>query len=217
MPVYQLRRDKIDRSFLFIHIPKTGGTAIERYFVSLGLANFFDPASYAPIRSVLKVPPAHFDYEMCDKLFLLDRIYSFAIVRHPVSRMISEYRWAIQKSSLPEAIARYNFSEYLDFAFAEYEKDANFLAGHLKPQRQFVGPKVSRVFRYETGLNAIVTDVFKDTGLKPGGKIEVPRLNASDRLPVTVTERDLEMIYRLYAEDFTQFGYKLDIPDPDAT
>ena len=210
MPIYQLKKDSKDISFLFIHIPKTGGTAIEDYFSSLGLTSYYDPKSYRPIRPYHRIPLAHLDYEMSDKLFNLDVFYSFAIVRNPIQRLISEYRWAIQKSTLPDEVKKYSFSEFIDFAFEEYSKDENFLAGHFKPQRRFVGSKVSKVFKYESGLNTIITDVFRDTGLKISGTISVPIINSSAKLPVKISEPDLALIRKLYADDFSQFGYNYD-------
>lgn len=215
MPLYQLKQDTIDRNFLFIHIPKTGGTAIENYFRSVGLSSFFDPASYRMIRPFLKIPPAHFDYQMCERLFLLEKLYSFAVVRNPFQRMISEYKWAIRNSTLPDRVKQFSFSEFVDFAFERYEQDENFLAGHLKPQRMFIGNRLSKIFKYEQGLNAIVASVFADTGLRPGGTIDIPVVNSSGRLPVKVKEADVVAIRRIYAEDFSLFGYSSDLPELD--
>lgn len=213
MPLYNLKRESVDKTFLFIHIPKTGGTAIESYFTSLGLTGFNDPMSYRAIRPFLKIPPTHFDYELCDKLFRLDRLYSFAIVRNPVQRFISEYRWAIEKSSLPENVKKYSVSDFIKYSFEMYERDENFLAGHLKPQRRFVGSKLSKSFKYEVGLNSIVTEVFRDTGLKPLGKIEIPVINRSSNKSVCLKDTDIEAIYRMYSDDFTLFGYSPDNPE----
>ena len=213
MPLYQLKRDTIDKTFLFIHIPKTGGTAIEKYFKAVGLSSFYDPASYRVIRPFLKIPPAHYDYEICERLFRLEAIYSFAIVRNPLHRMISEYRWAVSNSTLPDSIKKYTFSEFVDFALGKYQQDENFLAGHLKPQRMFVGKNLTKIFKYEQGLNAIVASVFADTGLKPGGAIEIPLVNKSVRLPVKIKDPDVVAIRNMYAGDFELFGYSSDLSD----
>lgn len=210
MPLYQVKRGSIDRVLLFVHVPKTGGTAIENYFSSLGLLSFYDPMSYRAVRPFLRIPPTHFDYEMCDRLFRMERLYSFAIVRNPIDRMISEYRWAVQKSNLPDDVRKFSFSEFLGFAFDRYQKDENFLAGHLKPQRRFVGSKLSKVFKYESGLNTIVTEVFRDNGLELAGEIDIPFVNSSKTHPVRITDADIESIHRMYSEDFRLFGYSPD-------
>ena len=99
MPLYQLRKGKTEKTVLFIHVPKTGGTAIETYFRAIGFAGYFDPPTYMPVRPYLKVPPTHYDYGVLKRLYNLDALYSFAVVRHPVRRMVSEYRWALEKST----------------------------------------------------------------------------------------------------------------------
>lgn len=216
MPLYQFKKDSMERTLLFIHVPKTGGTAIEDYFRSLGLSCFYDPISYRAIRPLLKIPPAHYDYNMYDQIFRLDRMYSFAIVRNPIHRMISEYRWAVQKSNLPDNVKRYSFSDFLKFAFEGYGKDQNFLAGHLKPQNRFIGSKLSKSFKYESGLNSIVAEVFRDNGLKPQRGIHIPVSNRSGNQPVHLNDADVEAIHRVYSEDFELFGYSRDIPKHDA-
>ena len=101
MPLYQYRKNDIEKTFLFIHVPKTGGTAVETFFRGIGLTGYFDPPTYMPVRPYLTVPPAHYDYAVLRRLFNLDELYSFAIVRDPVKRMISQYKWSIEKSSAP--------------------------------------------------------------------------------------------------------------------
>ena len=36
MPLYQLRKGETEKTVLFIHVPKTGGTAIETYLRAIG-------------------------------------------------------------------------------------------------------------------------------------------------------------------------------------
>jgi hypothetical protein len=208
MPIYHFRKDGLESAFFFVHIPKTGGTAIESYFRSLGLSGFFDPYSYMQIRRILRVPPAHYDYEVCDRLFRLDRMYSFAIVRDPIDRMISEYRWAIERSSISSSLKKLSFSEFLRYALGKYRQDEDFLAGHLKPQSCFVGKRITRVFRYEDGLNKIVTEVLRDVGIPSVGDVNVPKVNTSGRAPVVLSDDDVAFIHETYADDYRKFGYK---------
>jgi hypothetical protein len=216
MPLYQYRRESEEKTFLFIHVPKTGGTAIEDYFRNIGLASFYDPQSYRQIRPYLKLPPAHFDYEMCDRLFHLGRFYSFAIVRNPLHRMISEYKWAIHKTNLPDHVKKYSFSEFVEYAQAKYQEDENFLAGHLKPQHRFTGVKISKVFKYERGLSNIIKEVFRDVGLRINGNVSIPVINKSDDVQVKLADRDIGIIKTMYAEDFARFGYQIDRTNMEA-
>ncbi|MCA3554397.1 sulfotransferase family 2 domain-containing protein [Aestuariivirga sp.] len=216
MPLYQYRKDPFERTFLFIHVPKTGGTAIETFFRGVGLAGYFDPPAYAPVRPYIKVPPAHYDYEVLSRLFELDRLYSFAIVRDPVRRMVSQYKWAAEKSTQAETIAKMDFGSFLRLMFAEYRRDENVAAGHFKPQVRFVGAKVTKIFRYEAGLETIIRQVLEDVGFKPQGELRLPMVNTSSARKVEPTAADIALIRDVYAEDCKAFGYDAGPPPNDA-
>ena len=207
MPLYQFRKGEYEMTLLFIHVPKTGGTAIETFFRGIGFTGYFDPPTYMPVRPYLKVPPAHYDYGALNRLFNLKAIYSFAVVRHPVKRMISEYKWAAEKSTGAEALAKMDFGQYLRFMFDNYRRDENVAAGHFKPQVRFVGDKVTKIFKYEAGLDNIVRDVIRDVGLTHDNLPRLPSVNSSSGRTVVPTERDIALIREFYAEDFAAFGY----------
>lgn len=212
MPLYQYRKGDHERTLLFIHVPKTGGTAIEAFFSGIGFTGYFDPPSYMPVRPYLKVPPAHYDYGALLRLFNLDRLYSFAIVRHPVKRMISEYRWAAESSSDSDRISKLDFGQYLRLRFEQYRRDDSIASGHFKPQVRFVGEKVSKIFKYEAGLESIVRHVLRDVGLNHEGLPALPVINNSSKRTVVPTQDDLELISSFYAEDFAAFGYSPQLP-----
>jgi hypothetical protein len=210
MPLYQLRKGEKEKTFLFIHVPKTGGTAIETYFRAIGFAGYFDPPTYMPVRPYLKVPPTHYDYGALNRLYKLDALYSFAVVRHPVRRMVSEYKWALEKSTATTKLAGMSFADYLTFMFDQYRRDDNVASGHFKPQVRFVGDKVSKIFKYEDGLESIIAHVLKDIGLKLEGQVKLPVINNTSAGKVIPTALEIEAIREFYAEDFAAFGYEPD-------
>ncbi|MCA3561676.1 MAG: sulfotransferase family 2 domain-containing protein [Aestuariivirga sp.] len=207
MPLYQYRKDAFEKTFLFVHVPKTGGTAVETFFRGVGFAGYFDPPAYMPVRPYIKVPPAHYDYEMLSRLFELNRLYSFAIVRDPVKRMVSQYKWAVEKSTQAETLAKLDFGHFLRHMFAEYRNDENIAAGHFKPQVRFVGEKVTKIFKYEAGLEPIVRQVLADVGFAPQGELRLPVVNTSSARKVEPNAADIALIREVYAEDFEAFGY----------
>jgi hypothetical protein len=76
----------ITDKFIFVHIPKTGGTWIRRSLEALGIAGKenAEPYAYHEHDGIFRVP-----YELR---------YSrpaFAIVRHPVTRLASLWSWAM--------------------------------------------------------------------------------------------------------------------------
>lgn len=207
MPLYQYRKGELEKTFLFIHVPKTGGTAIETYFRGIGLTGFFDPATYMPVRPYLKVPPAHYDYGVLNRLYNLESLYSFAVVRHPVQRMISEYKWALEKSSGAASLAGKSFADYIRLMLESYKRDENVAAGHFKPQIRFVGDKVSKIFKYEAGLENIISHVLRDVGLIFDGQVRLPVVNKTSHSAVVPTVEDVALIRDFYDADFKAFGY----------
>ena len=78
----------------FVHIPKCAGTTVEVLFERLGFKTFLAPKDYMWLRDFLKQPPVHYDITLIENMFRLDIIYTFAIVRNPYSRILSDYKWA---------------------------------------------------------------------------------------------------------------------------
>lgn len=207
MPLYQYRKGEHERTLMFIHVPKTGGTAIETFFRGIGFTGYFDPPTYMPVRPYLRVPPAHYDYGALNRLFNLDALYSFAVVRHPVKRMISEYKWAIEKATDASTMSHMSFGQFLRVRLEQYKRDDSVLSGHFKPQVRFVGEKVTKIFKYEAGIENVVRHVLKDVGLNYEGLPPLPIVNNSMSRVVLPTESDIALIHQFYAEDFTAFGY----------
>lgn len=208
MPLYQYRTQDGERTFLFIHVPKTGGTAVEAYFQRLGLAGYFDPPGYRLVRPYLKVPPAHYDYGVLSRLVNLDSLYSFAVVRHPVKRMMSEYKWALEKTTLSGPVSRMDFGQFIRHMFEQYRSDENVAMGHFKPQLRFVGDKVTKIFKYEAGLDKVVARVLQDVGFNLEGLPSLPVVNGSSPRRVEAAPSDIALIREFYAEDFEAFGYE---------
>ena len=207
MPLYQHRAGTRETTLLFIHVPKTGGTAIEQHLRSIGFTGFFDPPTYMPVRPYLKVPPAHYDYGYLNRLFDLDRLYSFAVVRHPVKRMVSEYKWALERSTLTGPLAGMGFADFIRYMFEQYRSNENVASGHFKPQVRFVGEKVRKIFKYEAGLDSIINRVLQDIGMTVSTQLSLPVVNKTSGRDVVPSDSDVALIREVYAEDFEAFGY----------
>jgi hypothetical protein len=210
MPLYQYSNKSVERTFCFVHIPKAGGAAINSYLRNAGLTAFFDHSHYKPVEKYLGVIPSHYDYETLERLYRLDLMYSFAVVRNPLHKLISEYKFHVQRFNLPPEIKRLNFKEFLKFAVSKLDENPNFWKGHFRPQHHFVGPKVKRIFHYEDGLNNIVKAVLEDNGLRLSGDVQVPVINKTQSQAVLVDSEVLEFISNVFGEDFERFGYRIE-------
>ena len=205
MPVFL----KDDKSVLFVHIPKTGGSTIEAVFRSSGWRVQFRETrtSHPHLRPLRRVSPQHLHAPILRELFRVNRFdLVFLICREPVSRFRSEY--AMRRSS-----------EDGDFDAVEawwsqmskrYRNNPCVLDNHLRPQSEFLLPN-AEVFRMESGLSAVVEDLNERFDLSlttdlPHHQSSVRRTGRpSSTVPISPKLRD--QLNSFYAEDFRRFGY----------
>ena len=148
MPLYSIRdgATNTEVAFYFIHIPKCGGTTIETLFEQLNFHTFLAPKDYLAVRKYLKLPPTHFDISLIENMFRLEAIYSFAIVRNPYDRILSDYKWAKTKTNNTQFFQKMSFEEFCVHCFKEYSNNSGYLANHITSQHQFVSKNVNKVF-----------------------------------------------------------------------
>jgi hypothetical protein len=208
MPVF--RRD--GRAVLFVHVPKAGGSTLERLFAKSGwTTGYRDPKLGAgSMNSLRRVSPQHMHRPMLEQIFHLDRFDAvFMTVRDPLARFRSEF--AMRNSDRVSASAT-EVEAWYDEAFRQYRRDPFVYDNHLRPQWEFHLPG-SHVYRLEDRLETTVSDLNTrwDLGLLPLS--EVPRvLDRKEQSGIASSEvrltPGLEARLRTeYAEDFARFGY----------
>lgn len=191
------------RNFCFIHVPKTGGTSIEwaygqsilfgdiildgshsamslRYGDRLGLGRH---ASAAQVCHYFGVAP----FQM---------MLSFAVIREPVDRLVSYYRWIHSfDHDGPVERALKKVTEFEMFASVAFE--------HLAPQHDFVTDSGSG----ELLVSFLVPFTDIDTAWRNIAERlriigELPHKNSSNKkIAVEVTDTLLVKIRKLYAKD----------------
>jgi hypothetical protein len=199
-----------DTRVLFVHVPKAGGTSVERLFGNSGFRVAYRDPKTGPqsLNRLRRCSPQHLHAEMLQQLLRLDRFdLVFMVVRDPIARFRSEYSMR-RKSDLrtdSEAV-----DEWTDQVFRQYEDDPYVHDNHLRPQSEFLLPD-AHVYRLEDGLDRMVLDLRQRHGLDLAE--EIP--HALNRLQRTgVSSRDVQLSTRttqrlrdFYAEDFERFGY----------
>jgi hypothetical protein len=203
VPVYLIGSTKV----LFIHVPKTAGMAIGEHLGKAGPAVFEERIK---VRGGA-FGPRHQPAVVLEKVFLPQMIdYAFMVVRHPVARLISEYRY--QRRSGIVQLSRFRmfgFDIWLRYALHRLKSDPDWRVGHFRPQVDYecFGCKV---FRYEDGLDKVMLDVSRTTGVEI--PYETAPKNVSIYRPVRVSQSSLDLIAKTYAADFTRFGYTVEVP-----
>ena len=203
MPVYQIG----SKTVLFIHVPKTAGMAMGAHLGRAGRAAFQD-------RIVFRggtFGPRHQPAAVLEKIFLPEMIdYAFMVVRHPVARLVSEYRYQRRHGTIQLSRLRiFGFDTWLRNALFRLKSDPNWRDGHFRPQVQYECFDCE-VFRYEDGLQNVSDRLSSLTGIGiPAG---VSPENVSPPRPVHISQVSLEKIAQYYTADFERFGYDVDLP-----
>lgn len=207
MPVY--RRE--GRAVLFIHVPKTGGTSVERLFKAGGWEpSYLDTkAGAGSMNSLRRCSPQHMHGALLQSLLRLHRFdLIFTVVRDPLARFRSEYAWRSRK--LDDASARAEaVDKWLQKALASYRENPYHLGNHLRPQHEFLVPGAT-VLRLEDGLAQGLKGLSDahDLGLEG----EPARFKNSEAGPVKsrdveVSAKTRSLLRRFYRRDFSTFGY----------
>lgn len=205
-----------DRLHYYAHVPKCAGTSVEAY-----LEDRFGPLAFVN-RRYLNDPEARRWTKSSPQHVPLDALYklvpdvwiasSFAVVRHPLSRLCSTFGFqAGVEGTVP---ADWTINEF----FADWltrENDAPFLYdGHLLPQTALV-PADAAAFRIEDGLDAVIGHLDGLAGNR-GGPRAMPVVNVkqlggeTEKARLVPSPGILSEVETYYAEDFARFGYTMD-------
>lgn len=207
MPIFRINTDL----HYFAHVPKCGGTAVAAYltarFGPLALCET-DRHRIAAARRWSRSAAEHLPADWLARIMPEGWLASsFSVVRHPWHRLVSafHFRRDMVKSIAPGS----DFNAFVAGMPDWLDSDPFRHEGHFARQTSYV-PAGSRIFRLEEGLDRIIP--YLD-GL--AGNSDGPRTVAASNVgkwrhdqpgPVP-TERTLDILARLYAEDFTRFDY----------
>ena len=214
------------RKLLFLHIPKTAGTSIER---ALGLYGPWDQENQAKgfgliqsrellARNLSSNFLQHLSLSELETLFpeAVAEAELFTVVRDPWARLLSSYR-----NPDPDLANFYRFRTHRDLkelSLADYIDVARWLPHpHLKPQLSLLSSQGSctpdprvRVFQQEN-----MAELQQWLSQQCGQPIKLPHHNAARRpLPELSPKElvDLEQQVRwLYAADALSFNYSTDV------
>lgn len=196
------------RRVLFVHIPKTGGTSVTRWMQGLGRVRLH--ADTKP--EALKVAPQHLTWTDIDCLWGGDDFdYAFAVVRNPFTRMESEFRMRQKLRAQGFFGGSLHFASWLERALIDARANPNHFDSHIRPQWTFVSDRL-HVFRFEDGIDAILTRIASDLDLSPPARAPHALATAAEVPAVTWDRADILRMQEFYRLDFQQFGYDLQPP-----
>jgi hypothetical protein len=190
------------RSVLFVHIPKTGGSSVEHYLSSLGSLFLTGNGRTAGLRCSAQ----HLHADALASIGAADgHDWCFTIVRHPVARLVSEYRYQMRKTGWLRD--RLSFSGWLSYALSRRALDPWYRDNHFRPQHEFILPGMETM-RFEDGIDACLSRIAKKLGAP------LPTMPIHEKLspprPLVLTAAALARIKTTYARDFADFGYSVE-------
>ena len=197
-----------DKLIYFCHVPKCGGTSINRYLAArYGRVAFFDGTYHSNPDPWCRTSPQHIAAD--DHLALFPAGFfdaAFTVVRNPVTRILSEFYYL--RDRLKMVSGGRDFSEWLREILAVYYKGRFTLDNHLRPMCEMVPPG-ARVFKLENGLEQIVAYLDQLTSPVEGFRT-IERHQQKDPTSETVrlAADDVALIETFYARDYDRFNYE---------
>lgn len=205
MPIFKAANKLV----YFAHVPKCAGTAVERYLeLRFGNLAFLQPRhdEIPPDLRWSRTSPQHVNAASLMRLFpqsFFDA--SFAVVRHPVDRLVSEYHFRRdRKQQIPPDLG---FSDWVKQIPERLARTPWAYDNHLRPMSDLL-PNGTVWFQLEQGLESVVYYLDNLVGERKGPRKIEPALRRDPAIePVKPTDRDREMIGQIYERDFRIFRY----------
>jgi len=191
--------------FKFIHIPKTGGSSVEVIFDLMHEENLYVPGWTHDHRGCL-FAPQHFTHNMID--FYTENKYkdyfSFAIVRDPYIRTISEYFYINTKlvmSDIGKEFDEEHFNKWLDNDLIKFDIE------HKLPQSTFIDKDVDMILKLENineDWNKLMGKLGTDFRLINDNDSRINKRKIFNGLKQSTKNK----IYNIFKMDFDRFGYE---------
>ena len=200
----------------FAHCPKAGGTSVERFMV-----DHFGPAvghlhwgwdlwwkGGGWRQAEPPCSPQHLIWEDALGALPAKPDLVFALVRDPLSRLISEYRYqrrARRGTRAGRWLTYLPFSTWVRLMLRVAEKNPYAFDNHLRPQWEFV-PDGAKVFRLEEGIAPVLAWLSELTG---AAETEAPPhiLAAGAGPQIRLYSEDIALISKAFSGDYERFGY----------
>lgn len=212
------------RKLVFIHIPKAGGSSIEdmlwpRPRATADLWGGFVRPGFNKYQSggLQHLTAQQIRQEVGDAVF--DSCFVFAVVRDPINRLVSQFNYLNRRQDLRDLLgldqAR-DFSTYLEriqeFEHVQWKRQIDFVVSEN-------GEMLPEIYHLER-----LKDDFGRLAVKLGLPRDAPLVHANASVPSSIpegwvtirpdelTQEHRTTIYRVYRDDFEQFGYETSVP-----
>lgn len=204
---------------IFIHIPKCGGTSIEKLIwprekdkteANLWMGFTSQYANKYQTGGLQHLMARHVRQEVGGDVF--DRYYKFALVRNPYDKTVSQYEYMKKRADLREFLGMHDkaeFKTYLDLIakklHVQWDSQHKFIQNDAgESMVDFVG----KFENFDTDVTTIL-DALKMGKNRFGVRKKIPHTNKSSRRHYRdyYDEESKAMLEALYQKDIELFGY----------
>ena len=174
----------------FAHIPKTGGSSIEAYLDRKGAVALRYPRRLGWSKTTAQHMDAAVHRALIPDGFI---DCSFTVLRDPVARLISEYRYrADRRAGVPA------FDVWVERMFSKHSQNPATQDNHIRPQVDFLRPGM-RLFHLEDGLSLVFDWIDEQSGTSAADRDVWEKKSKSAAIDVSAEMR--ARIEAFYAAD----------------
>lgn len=198
----------------FAHIPKCGGSSIEHYCKQIGANLAFVDTQFVshPAAQPWNISsPQHIDGQSLSRLFPAEFFdFSFAVVRNPVERFISAFKFQLLVENT--IAADRNINEFIAEDLASISITLGQFDNHFMPQSVFLMPNLEyKLFRFEEGFSKVkwyIDHRFLGTAAKVNMQHKNKgRDTESLDEQLKLTTSSLALLKEIYQADYEKFGF----------
>lgn len=192
------------KTIFFAHVPKTGGSSVEDYLIRrFGPLSIKDKNKREGVLGTgLLIPTTHLAAVDIKELLPHDLSYSFAVVRDPLARLKSEFRYQSGISRM----SKLGFSAWLRVMLTAARREPRLYENHIRPQSDLV-PEGAEIFKLENGFDEMIAQLDAVVG-DSTADLSVSHLNARKKEPLEMSRADVEAAVAFYDADYERFGYQ---------
>ncbi len=215
----------LSHSFVFVHVPKTAGSALHSQLEPLSLRperttwRSFKrrlPIRQAPGEAHFRIHETAKDIRATLGPEIYDPLHSFAVVREPFDHAVSHFEYMKQYRS-PKIAAQFETVEFLDYLKMRSRPRHPWqrIFVHLPDQAHFLVDRqdrllVDRILHYES-LGADIQALQEYLGLDatPLTRTNVTRSKSgkATKMADYYGPEEIALVKKIYARDFKLFGY----------
>lgn len=195
----------------FAHVPKAGGTSVEIYLERrFGKLSVMDRNKRSGKGGTGLISPAtHLSALDLTEMIPQQADLVFSLVRDPVSKLQSEYRYQTGVSRM----SRMSFSTWLHVMMACLRVEPRIYENHIRPQAEMV-PEGAEVYHLEQdGIGQMIRRLDEVTA-EPRPDLIPEHRNKRPVEPIRLSREDIALIERHFAQDYARFGFaRRDVSD----